>query len=197
MSHLPTLTAYGDRADEYAALLGSIKTPHLSDRKLIAGWAEGVCGEILDVGCGPGHWSAFLHGRGAVIRGIDPVKRFIEIASGLYPDVEYSQGSFSDLEPESADGILAWYSLIHMEEYEVVEALQQCHTALCPEGTLLVGFFEGPQHEKFGHAVCPAFFWPVSQMCLLLDRSGFVVEQTSRRHDSGARPHGAIVARRR
>ena len=38
----------------------------------------GLDGRVLDLGCGPGHWSAFLHARGADVTGVDQVPEFVE-----------------------------------------------------------------------------------------------------------------------
>lgn len=48
------------------------------DRELISNWArEHSRGKILDVGCGPGHWTNWLHEQGITISGVDPKPEFI------------------------------------------------------------------------------------------------------------------------
>ena len=189
-----TVQHYTARADEYAHHLGSLEATHPADRELIGRWASGVDGDILDVGCGPGHWTAFLHQQGASVRGIDPVERFIEIAQSAHPQVDYRVGSVMELADGAANGILAWYSLIHLDPTEMEPALRRCRSALVPGGSLLIGFFDGPAVEAFAHAVTTAHFWPVHELAVLLETVGFSVLETVQRHDEGSRPHAAIIA---
>lgn len=72
--------AYGQRADEYAALFVDAATAAAADREEIAQWADGVDGLILDVGCGRGQWAAYLAEPGCQVRGLDPVAAFVDIA---------------------------------------------------------------------------------------------------------------------
>ena len=188
--------AYSARAEEYARLLGSMDAVARPDRDLIAGWAQAVDGAIIDVGCGPGHWTAFLHDLGCTVRDIDPVPRFVEIAKRKSPEVDYQTGGVADLADASAAGLLAWYSLIHLSPAEVEEALSRCWSALMPTGSLLLGFFDGDRVEPFNHAVTTAHYWPLQELERLVDASGFSVIETEQRHDAGSRRHAAILATR-
>ncbi len=67
---------------------------------------------------------------------------------------------------------------------------------LRPGGGLLLGFFDGPVSEPFGHAIITAYRWPVEALTALVDHAGFAVTSTHTRTDPGARPHGAITATR-
>ena len=77
---------------------------------------HGLVGPVLDVGCGPGHWTALLHRLGVEVTGVDVVPEFLVHARATHPDVRYRRGSMTDLgAPEgSLAGILAWYSTIHL-----------------------------------------------------------------------------------
>lgn len=68
-----SVAGYSKRADEYARQLGSLSATCLADRRLIASWGLNVRGDIIDIGCGPGHWTAYLSRMGCKARGIDPV----------------------------------------------------------------------------------------------------------------------------
>ncbi|GAA3967717.1 class I SAM-dependent methyltransferase [Gordonia caeni] len=190
--------SYRARAGEYIDLLGSIDDTSPVDRALVADWAGAADGPILDVGCGPGHWTAFLHTAGAEVVGIDPVEAFVEHAARSYPDVDYRLGRVDDLgvDEESVGAILAWYSLIHLPPADLDAALLECARVLVPGGSLLVGFFEGPDLAPFDHAVTTAWFWPIPELTRRIEGAGFTVAGTWSRHDDGARPHGAIRATR-
>ncbi|PPG31279.1 class I SAM-dependent methyltransferase [Pseudoclavibacter sp. RFBB5] len=193
-----TFEAYGRRAREYADLLGSISATAAQDRALIETWARATDGPVLDVGCGPGHWTAWLHELGVDVEGIDPVQEFVDIAAHRHPDCVYRQGTAEALGVPSASlgGALVWYSLIHTEPSGLPVALAELASCIRPGGGLLLGFFEGSVVEPFGHTVATAFTWPIADLARLLDDAGFIVEQAHARTDAGARPHGAIVATR-
>lgn len=108
--------AYAARAAEYTAILGAIDDMHELDRSHIERWAEQISGRIIDAGCGPGHWTDFLHRRGADISGIDLVPEFIESARLRFPDVSFQVSTLRGLDAAdgSLNGVLAWYSLIHL-----------------------------------------------------------------------------------
>lgn len=192
------VAAYGDRADEYAELLGSMDAVHPDDRTLVEAWADTTPGLLLDVGCGPGHWTAHLHRRGHDVIGIEPVPRFVGLARAAAPEVDFRIGTIEavGLPDGAVGGAFAWYSLVHHRPDRVPVALAEVHRILAPGGGLLVGFFEGPSLEPFDHAVTTAHRWPVDRMVTALEDAGFTVDSVHRRTDEGARPHAAVVAHR-
>lgn len=190
--------AYSRRAKEYIELLGSMAAVHPADRQLVSTWAS-EAEEVVDVGCGPGHWTNFLTERGVYARGIDLVPDFIEHAQSTYPATDFTVGSLDSLgaDPGSVGGILSWYSLIHYEPHAIQVPLLEFDRALKPGGTLLIGFFEGPNVEEFPHAVLPAYRWPVDDLCDQLIAANFDVIESHVRKTAGQRPHAAVIARRR
>lgn len=184
------------RASEYTAILGAIGDMHELDWNRIEQWAQQITGRIIDAGCGPGHWTDFLHKRGADISGIDLVPEFIESARRRFPDVSFHVSSLRALEETegSLNGVLAWYSLIHLPPAELPTVLSEFARVLSPQGHLLVGFFNGEPAEPFEHAVTTAYYWSVGQMSSLLHDAGFEVLEVETRQDPGNRPHAAICA---
>ncbi|QCR44977.1 SAM-dependent methyltransferase [Curtobacterium sp. SGAir0471] len=175
-----------------------MRAVHPEDRALVEAWADATPGLLLDVGYGPGHWAAHLHRRGHVVVGIEPVPRFVALARAAAPEVEFRPGTSeaTGLPDAGAGGVLSWYALVHHEPTRVPAALAEVHRVLAPDGTLLVGFFEGPTLEPFDHAVTTAYRWPVERMVAVLQDAGFTVDTVQRRADVGARPHAAVIARR-
>ena len=188
--------AYAERASEYTAILGAIDDMHELDRSRIERWAEQISGRIIDAGCGPGHWTDFLHKRGADISGIDLVPEFIESARLRFPDVSFQVSTLRALDAAdgSLNGVLAWYSLVHLPPAELPPVLTELARVLSPEGHLLVGFFEGESAEPLDHAITTAYYWSVEQMSSLLHDAGFEVIEVEKRQDPGIRPHAAICA---
>lgn len=192
------VAAYGDRADEYAEVLGSMGAVHPEDRALVEAWADTTPGLLLDAGSGPGHWTAHLHRRGHGVIGVEPVPRFVELARAAAPEVDFRSGTIeaTGLPDGGVGGVLSWYSLVHHRPDRVPAALDEVHRVLAPDGRLLLGFFEGPTLEPFDHAVTTAHRWPVERMVAVLADAGFTVDAVHRRTDDGARPHAAVVAHR-
>lgn len=191
--------AYSARNEEYTALFGSMSSTHPADQQLVLEWASGLSGRVIDAGCGPGHWTNFLHSAGVTAEGVDLVPAFIDTARQSFPDVSFSVGSLEQLQTpdQSLAGVLAWYSVIHTPPTHIDGVLEEFARSIEPGGRLLLGFFEGPALEAFPHAVTTAYFWPVTEMSARLLKAGFTVISTHSRADPGTRPHAAIVARRR
>jgi SAM-dependent methyltransferase len=190
--------SYAARAAEYTALFGDVDRLTLQDRQLIGDWGARVSGPVLDVGCGPGHWTAFLGDLGLGVEGVDLVPEFVDGARRRFPGVPFRVGSMLDLGVPggSLGGILAWFSVIHTPPEQVPEVLAGFARAVRPGGSLLLGVVEGPVLEPFDHKVATAWFWPVGTMRDALASAGFEVTETHTRTDPGARPQAAFVAER-
>lgn len=197
------IQSYARRANEYIDALGSIDALEAStrttslDRDLISTWAgKQRDGQILDVGCGPGHWTNWLHEQGIDIAGVDPTPEFIRHAQESYPDITFSPGRAEQLDVADSGlaGILAWYSLIHTPPDRITDALAEFGRSIEPGGGLLVGFFEGPEVLPFDHAITTAYFWPLDLLSRKVEEAGFTVTFRDTRVDHESRPHGAIAA---
>lgn len=188
--------AYGERAEEYAALLGTMATADAADRMRIESWAAGTAGTILDLGCGPGRWSGHLHDLGHDLLGLDPAPEFLAIARRAHPGVRLALGDAGTLEDLDAQigAILAWYSLMHLPPDALPGTLGALRRVLPEGGTLLIGFFEGPDGEAFEHRVTRAWTWSIPGMRALLEEAGFRVTDAQHRTPSGSRAHADVAA---
>ena len=188
--------AYAARAAEYTSLLGSVEDMHELDRQRIKRWGQSIDGPVIDVGCGPGHWTDFLHRHGVQVQGVDLVPEFVDGARARFPDVSYRVASLRDLgvAASSLHGVLAWYSLIHVHPGELPAVLAEIARSLTRGGRLLIGFFEGAVAQPLEHAVAPAYYWSVGQMRLMLSEARFVVSEVETRQDPCNRPHAAVEA---
>ncbi|KAA0918482.1 class I SAM-dependent methyltransferase [Dietzia sp. ANT_WB102] len=186
--------AYGERADALAHVLGRTVAPDDPDRGIIESWASGVPGRILDVGSGTGRWTAHLAARGHAVEGLEPAAPFVDMARESFPAVTFRHAQVSDLD-ETDDrwaGILAWYSLIHMDDRELPAALATLHRVLEADGHLLLSFFSGSDYAPIAHPAATAYLWPMDDMVTALDRAGFRI--TGQRTMPGA-PHAVVTAR--
>jgi len=195
----PVHVAYSARAHEYITLFGHIGSTAPEDRDLVDRWSRSCTGLVVDVGCGPGQWTAYLAEAGPSVIGIDPVEEFIDHAQRINPTVQFRLGTIDDLDtlPVPLGGIFSWYSLIHLDPKDVPCALATIYRSMAPGGQLLLAFFDGDKVEEFPHAVAPAFTWPLGTMIETVRRSGFTITHQEHRHDPGHRPHAALLAYRR
>ncbi len=194
------LEAYGARADEYVELFGSLEQLDEADRQLVADWSDGLTeGLILDAGCGPGVWTAYLAGRGREVEGIDLTPEFIAHACRRYPSVRFRVASLAQtgLPDGAVSGVLSWYSLIHTPPSELAGQFAEFRRILAPGGGICLGFFEGEARQPFAHAITTAYYWSVDALSEILEDAGFRVTHVERRQEPGRRPHAAITAFRR
>lgn len=173
---------------------------HEGDTALIRQHLSGLSGPVLDLGCGPGHWSAYLHSLGVEVTGVDMVPEFIAHARATHPGPEFCLGSMTGTSvPEhSVSGVLSWYSTIHLPPPELDRALADLRRLLAPSGVLVIGFFDSDDEvAAFDHAVTTAYRWPVDVFAQHLAEAGFlelerVCHQVPERPD---RRFAAIAAR--
>lgn len=194
-----TTAAYSARAAEYVDLLGAMSAVHPSDRQIIDTWATQIDGEILDAGCGPGHWTKHLNELGCDARGIDLVPGFLDHARSACPGIRFDLGSIDQIDAadDSLGGILSWFSTIHHDQRAIIAPLSEFARVLRPGGQLALGFFSGIAFEPFDHAVTRAYRWPAGEIIDLLDAAGFSVIETYLRETRAQRPVGTILCERR
>ncbi|MEV7121726.1 class I SAM-dependent DNA methyltransferase [Kitasatospora griseola] len=138
-------TVAADYADRMRGVLA--EAPYL--RAALALFAElvhvGGGGPVADVGCGPGHVTAHLHGLGLDAFGIDLSPAMIDVARRDRPDLRFEVGSMTDLDlaDGSVAGLLAFWSLIHLPDDAVPAVFDGFRRVLRPGGPLLVGFHVG------------------------------------------------------
>lgn len=198
MSQAEVKQAYGAVADLYISMFGSVEHVHPDDVDLIRRHLGQQAGPVLDLGCGPGHLSGYLHGLGADVIGIDLVPEFIDHARGTHPDVPFSVATLQNLELPDHHwrGILAWYSLIHLPPAEIDRALDNVRRAIADDGRFVTGIFTSEQVTAFDHKVLTAYSWPVDEFVRRLTRAGFVeTERIERPADGPVRAHAAFAVR--
>ncbi|MFD6679439.1 class I SAM-dependent methyltransferase [Micromonospora parva] len=193
----PVRQAYTSVAELYIELFGTKEHVHPDDLALIERHLGGRQGPVLDLGCGPGHLTGHLRALGVDAAGIDLVPEFIAHARATHPDIEFRLGSLAhlDVADGSVDGILAWYSLIHLPPRELDGALAEFRRVLAPAGRLVLGTFSADEVGAFDHKVATAYRWPLDALSERLTHAGFrEVERLPRADDDQHRPHAAMAA---
>jgi len=155
---------------------------------------------VLDLGCGPGHWTAYLHSLSADVTGVDVVPEFIAHARMAHPGPEFRLGSMTDVEvPEhSLAGILSWYSTIHLPPADLDRVLAEFRRLLAASGVIVTGFFDSDDDlAEFDHKVIAAYRWPVDVFAEQLVKAGFTEVQRLQQQfpDRPGRKYAAIAAR--
>jgi len=141
---------YDRVAESYFATLGEELTGKPFDVWLLERIAATAGSDpIVDVGCGPGHITAFLADTGAKVSGVDLSPQMIAVASREFPDLDFQVGSlFTLLKPRTAAGwgaVLAWYSLVHLAASELAPALTALTRTLAPGGVLALAVHLGEE----------------------------------------------------
>ena len=189
--------AYAVAAEQYIDLFGAISAVHEDDLSLITRHLSTCPSTVLDVGCGPGHLTAYLRSLEVDAIGVDVVPEFIRHARATDPLGRYMFGSIHALPVAagSVAGLLAWYSLIHVPPLVLDRVLAEFRRVMTPRGALVVGFFESNNVATFEHKVVAAHSWPVDEFVERLHRSGFSeVERLQRPGTNEARPHAVVAA---
>ena len=200
MNHQPVRDAYSSMAERYIDLFDGDWQAHADDMAFVRQHLTGLVGPVLDLGCGPGHWTAYLHSLGIEVTGIDMVPEFIAHARATYPGPEFRLASMTELDvPEhSVSGILAWYSTIHLEPAELDQMLAEFRRILTSSGTLVAGFFDSDDDvAEFDHKVITAYRWPADVSAEHLAKAGFTELQRLRKQfpERPDRMYAAIAAR--
>ena len=198
---LPVVRAAYSRASaQYIDLFDGDWDAHEVDAAFIRRHLHQVPGPVLDLGCGPGYWTAYLHGLQVQTTGIDVVPEFIEHARAAHPGPEFRLGSMNDVDaPDGCvAGILSWFSTIHTNPADLSALLSEFRRLLAPAGMLVLGFFHSEDElDAFDHAVVTAYRWPTLELVTRLAEAGFVEVERMQRQvvERPDRRYGAIAAR--
>ena len=185
-----TRESYDAIAAAYAEHLASELAGKPFDRHLLNRFAEGVKGRglTLDLGCGPGHVAGYLREQGAEVLGIDLSPEMVREAGRLNPGIEFRVGDMRalDLPDASLAGVVAFYSLIHLEDPEIAPALREIRRVLATGGLALFAFHIGEEtihrDELWGHPISLDFrFFQPTWISEQLQKAGLrILESTER-----------------
>jgi SAM-dependent methyltransferase len=162
-------------------------------------------GPVADVGCGPGHVTAYLHNLGVDAFGIDVSPGMVDVARSEHPELRFEVGSMTalGLADESIAGALAFWSLIHVPDEAVPTVLSGFGRALRPGAPLLIGFHVGDESrlKTQGYGGHPMKVYVhrrrPAQVSAWLREAGFTVETEMLLDPEGSVPGAILFARRR
>lgn len=166
------------------------------DRHLLNRFAEEVRdrGTVGDLGCGPGHVARYLHDQGVRMLGLDLSPEMVRWATDLNPGVAFRVGDIRALDVADASlaGIVAFYSVIHLDPSELGIAFREFRRVLAGTGVLLVSFHVGDHtlhiDELWGQPVSLdfRFLLPGAVIAALLSAGFLVTESVEREPYEGA-----------
>ena len=155
---------------------------NLEEMKILPEFTSRVTkgGKILDVGCGGGlPFTKYLSEQFDVI-GIDISDKQIEIAKKNVPKAQFIRKDMTELDFPTAyfDGILAYYSIIHVPREEHFDLFKNFYRMLKPNGILVINSGTR-QSEGMSDFFGEPMFWSNNSPEKTLDlvkRAGFVIE---------------------
>ncbi len=158
--------AYDTVAADYARHLPDLRAEAAPDRAMLDEFAVRVAEArrptVLDAGCGTGRVGRGLRARGLRVVGVDLSPGMLREARAAESGFPCAAASLTGLPlaDRCVDGVLLWYSLIHLDPDLLPTALGEAARVLRPGGYLLVGFQAGvgsrdvaPSYARFGHEV--------------------------------------------
>lgn len=127
------------------------------DRNILDRFSEMICanGLIYDLGCGSGQITKYISDKNRhTITGLDFSENMIKTARKTFPEIKFEVDDMlnSKLSSSSANGILAFYAIVHFDYEQAKIALQEWYRALKDDGYCLFSFHIGEEEiyvEKF------------------------------------------------
>ena len=116
---------------------------HVLDPVMMARVTQGKFRNALDVGCGEGRFCRMLEAAGVRATGIDPTRRFIELARERDPSGDYRLGRAEQLDfPDASfDLVVSYITLIDIPDFRA--AIGEMARVLKPRGSLLMANLTG------------------------------------------------------
>ena len=188
--------SYDSVARAYADELAAELDHKPLDRHLLNRFAEETAarGLVADLGCGPGHVTAYLRDRGVQMLGVDLSPEMIRVAAERHPGIDFRVGDMAalDLPDASLAGAIAFYAIVHFEPDELAMVFREMRRVLRPGSLLLISFHIGDEvlhrDELFGASVSLDFRVLVPERIAEALRSArlAVVERAEREPYEGA-----------
>src|SRR5262245_45233295 len=189
-SSIHVRACYDAVAREYAERFSDELAHKPLDRELLRRFADEVAGRgpVWDLGCGPGQTTAFLHGCGVAVRGLDLSPGLVREARERHPGVPFEQGDMTalPLDDGSLAGVVAFYAIVHLSPDQLRRAVGEMFRVLRPGGLALVAFHAGQETvhvaEFLGRPVSLDFvFFPPADVAARFREAGFAAVEVVER----------------
>ncbi len=127
---LEVMDCYNSTAKEYAGKFLNELDGKPFDRSLLDRFAEMLPkgSLIYDFGCGSGQTTKYLSDKKRhTVVGLDFSKRVIDLAGATFPEIRFVADDMlnSIMNSDSADGIIAFYAIVHFTYIQVEQAFRE------------------------------------------------------------------------
>ena len=137
---------------------------------------------IIDVGCGTGYDTKYLLQKGHKVKSIDASSKMLKIAKKNAPKHKFYLCDIKKIKfrPNSADGIVAGFSIIHLSKKDNVIIIRKFHRILTDSGLLYLALQEGRGEKTLYEPLDPrrkifVNFYITDEIKNVLKISGFKV----------------------
>jgi len=181
MSDDETISVYDDQVEKYAGFFTS-NDPSAGLKEFVSHLPQN--GFVLDLGCGPANWSAWMRDNGMRVDAIDASPEMVKFANETH-DINARVGVFDDLDAENLyDGVWANFSLLHANKADFPRHLKQINTALKSNGYFHIGMKLGIDAAR-DHLGRFYSYYSEDELKTLLEEAGFIILTTKTGEEKG------------
>lgn len=185
-----TRQVYDFSAAYYASAVGTSVSAAFErpiDRAVLDAFVEDLLAfdqpRVLDVGCGVGRVTSYLHDRGLDVAGIDLSAGMIAAARAAHPHLRFDVASMTDLPADAGSfaAVVLWYSIIHLPPAELPDVWNEAARVLTADGRVLVGFQAGDndivrRDDAYGSSATMTWYrHRVDDVVRSIEQAGFAV----------------------
>lgn len=182
MTDEQTLATYAAKADDYADLVhASVANDPVFQAFLTSLPAHS---DVLDLGCGPGHFASAIAAAGHRVTATDAVPEMVDLAA-RHKGVDAHLATFDQIGgTDIYDGIWANFSLLHAPRDAMPAHLSALHQALKPRGVFHIALKSGTgsKRDSLGRLYT---YYTEAELAGLLMEAGFSVTGRTRGRDKG------------
>lgn len=144
------MNCYNQTATEYAETFLRELEGKPFDRNILDRFGDMLPGRsvIYDFGCGSGQTTSYMHDKHKhEIIGLDFSENAIRLARQHFPEIEFAVDDMlhSTIASGSADGILAFYAVVHFTYLEIEQVFKEWRRLLKPKALCLFSFHVGDE----------------------------------------------------
>lgn len=139
-------------------------------------------GKILDIGCGPGQTTKYIHDNGGNVTGIDISSEIISAAKKFNPDIQFNIDDMFNLNHNNNEmaGILSFYSIVNFQYPDIQNIFSEYYRVIDYKGILLLSFHVEEKEinvDNFFETGKPLdfYYFDENKIIELLKKTGFTI----------------------